>query len=103
MTNVPPIIKKFRKKFPTHVEISDRPGSYVVLRSQREQEELESFLLEVDKQAREETAKSILIHLDELEIRQPEDLKTDNWRNWKYIRNSIVDKYLQHQERKGEK
>lgn len=40
-----------------------------------------------------ETAHEILLHLDELEIKQPEDLKTDNWRNWKYIRNSIVDKY----------
>ena len=35
----------------------------------------------------------ILVFLDELEMEQPQDLKTDNWRNWKYIRNSIVDKY----------
>ena len=42
-----------------------------------------------DKQVVEE----ILLFLDKLEMEQPEDLKTDNWRNWKYIRNSIVDKY----------
>jgi hypothetical protein len=41
----------------------------------------------------EELVKEILEFLDELEMKQPEDLKTDNWRNWKYIRNSIVDKY----------
>ena len=35
----------------------------------------------------------ILNFLDKLELNQPEDLKTDNWRNWKYIRNSIRNKY----------
>jgi len=39
------------------------------------------------------TAMDIIHLLDDLEVKQPEDLKTDNWRNWKYIRNSIVDKY----------
>jgi hypothetical protein len=32
-------------------------------------------------------------YLCELEDRQPEELETDNWRNWKYIRNSITDKF----------
>ena len=40
-----------------------------------------------------ETACEIVKFLDELEMKQPDDLKTDNWRNWKYIRNSIVDRY----------
>jgi len=42
---------------------------------------------------RRETAKEIVEFLDGLEINQPFDLKTDNWRNWKYIKNSIVDEY----------
>jgi hypothetical protein len=45
------------------------------------------------KEAERKTAYDIVELLDNLEIKQPEDLKTDNWRNWKYIRNSIVDKY----------
>jgi hypothetical protein len=55
--------------------------------------EIEDFLREALIQERKDTANEILIFLDKLEIEQPQDLKTDNWRNWKYIRNSIVDKY----------
>jgi len=31
--------------------------------------------------------------MNTLEMQQPEDLKKDNWRNWKYIRNNIVDHF----------
>lgn len=99
MTNVHPTIQKFRKKFPTHVEISDRPGSYVVLRSQREQEELESFLLEVDKQAREEERENAL------KIAKGENRKHLQGRShcicFEKTLRQLFD--LQHQERKGDK
>lgn len=39
--------------------------------------------------------REVLEYLDILELKQPEDYKTDNWKNWKYIRNSIRDKYHQ--------
>lgn len=58
--------------------------------------------MQTAKKAREEFVEEILLFLEDLEIRQPEDLKTSNWRNWKYIRNSIRDKYL-HSLDKGEK
>ena len=49
----------------------------------------EEFAEQVRQKAREE----IWHYLNLLEMRQPESLKTDNWRNWKYIRNSIADRY----------
>ena len=54
---------------------------------------LKQFLKYTQDKVRSETAIEIIEFLDKLEMDQPEDLKTDNWRNWKYIRNSIVDKY----------
>ena len=54
------------------------------------------ILLQEQKQ---ETITEVLEFLDHLEITQPDDMKTDNWRNWKYIRNSIVDKYELKQEK----
>lgn len=51
-------------------------------------------LLLLIKKHEEETYLEILSFLDKLEMEQPQHLKKDNWRNWKYIRNSIIDKYL---------
>lgn len=55
--------------------------------------DLREFIVKELVQAKREAALEIVEYLDDLEIEQPEVLKTDNWRNWKYIRNSIVDKY----------
>lgn len=37
-------IKKFNNRFPMSVEISDRPGSFAILRSSREQKEMNEFI-----------------------------------------------------------
>ncbi len=55
----------------------------------------------IAEKTREDTIENITLFLDELEMRQPDDLKTDNWRNWKYIRNSIRDKFLSDKESKS--
>lgn len=54
-------------------------------------------LMDIITQEKIQLIEALLTLLDELEMNQPEDLKRDNWRNWKYIRNSIVDKYLKNQ------
>ncbi len=54
----------------------------------------EDLLPVAREKARKELVEEIVLFLDDLEMEQPEYAKTDNWRNWKYIRNSIRDKYL---------
>ena len=56
-------------------------------------DQLKLFIETLLQEQKQETAIEVLEFLDHLEMVQPEDLKIDNWRNWKYIRNSIVDKY----------
>lgn len=55
-------------------------------------------LTEAVTKAREEMVEDFLKLLDELEIDQPEYARTDSWRNWKYIRNSVRERYSPQQE-----
>lgn len=51
------------------------------------------------QQEREKAVREVVSFLDELEIRQPDYVKTDNWRWWKYIRNNIRDQFLKESEK----
>ena len=63
--------------------------------------ELKQFLSQSVDKAVKQALEEVLRFLDKLEIEQPEEYKTDeSWRNWKHIRNSIVDKFLQDIEEK---
>lgn len=75
------IIKEFREQFTYPV------GTFHIVNKDISYEAIEQFL----SQKLDEYGEEILVFLDELEMKQPEDLKTDNWRNWKYIRNSLRD------------
>ena len=62
---------------------------------------LKQFLSQAVDKAVKKAFEEVLRFLDKLEIEQPEEYKTDeSWRNWKHIRNSIVDKFLQDIEEK---
>lgn len=86
------IIKEFREKFVVNDNIIALQDS----------SDIEKFLASKLQEVERDTANDILLQLDHLEMEQPEDLKTDNWRNWKYIRNSIVDEYGLLAQLKGE-
>lgn len=91
-------IKEFDEKFPVRPSLEDPERMVMYSREEfglieAEVSDIKEFIAKLIQQAEEKVATDILVFLDELEMRQPEDLKNDNWRNWKYIRNSIVDKY----------
>lgn len=92
--------KRFDEKF---IQYSSRGALKVIKRNEfgeiyemhvAREFDIKQHMTEEIERAVEERTKIILNFLDELEVKQPEDLKTDNWRNWKYIRNSIVDRFL---------
>lgn len=93
------IMNKISEKKKELIERFD--NSFIVYKTSWDRREAREFFIKALDQViitlsvtvEQETVKNILVFLDELEMNQPDYAKTDNWRNWKYIRNSIVDKY----------
>lgn len=102
MTNENPIIQKFRSRFTQSDEV--QPVGVGYIHPQSDIEELESFLLEVDKQAREEEKENITHESGKLMVRYCLQGNPGDDCNSCFLLKRLVDTVylsdLQHQERK---
>lgn len=59
---------------------------------------IKKFIRQEIAQARQEAVKEMVNYLDSLELNQPEYTEDNRWRWWKYLRNSLRDKYEENNE-----